>query len=828
MSTWATARKILPCSTGTAGTDSLKHYAQRGIETGMETKLRTLYQPERKRFMKYIFSALISVILLASPSFSGSINGFITDDHGEPLGYANIVLLGTEYGAASSLKGYYVIKDIPAGEYTLRAMMLGHATEDRQVRVGSRDDQRIDILMKVQAIQTDEVTVTAERTRFENKVEVSRINLDLREIKSAPAFIESDVFRSLQLLPGISSQNDFSSALIVRGGSPDENLILLDGAEIYNPYHIGGIFSTFNADAISDAEFNAGGFAPEFGGRLSSVLQITTREGDSRNGRFFKNSPVGNYFDISHIRGEVNILSSKLLLEGPLYRGSWLLSGRRTYFDQLARIYYWAKDEPQEWAYHFGDLQLKITQKLGDRHQLSFSSFGGSDVLAFVLQPSSVNEVNFDWDWGNRTNSLKWRYVPNSTFLSETTVSSTDYLFDVDLSFAQIDSNGQKAETNILVNNVVKDISVRNDVTIFAGKGHQLKTGISLKYLEMALDYRLEGNKLFDISRKPSIFEAYVQDQWKINVRLSVQGGLRLSKYELHDRVYVQPRFGMKYNISSDTKFTFSTGHYNQFIFTTNDDNEILRVVDFWEPVPPELDAQSSWHYIAGLEQWIGEGFTFSLEGYYKPYDVVLDANPNNDPFDDSDDFIQGSGEAWGAEILLKRESGRLTGWIGYAYSRVKKEIDLNSDGSVSRDEAFYLKYDTPHRVNVLLNYSLNKKNSVSLTYVFQNGQRYTPVVGKVHQRAGFAELLFPYGELVTINGDINSATFPDYGRMDIGYVRNVQWGKVKGRIKVQIINVSNNFNVLLYNWNHRYSPSRVTAIGMFPVVPSFGMEFEL
>jgi len=777
----------------------------------------------------FIFSVILFISSMSA--YAANISGYITAANtGEPLSYANIVLVGTDYGAATSIHGYYVINGVPPGSYTLRAMMMGYASQEIELELEYGRDLRFDLSMDVRIIQGETVTVTAERTRFETQVDVSRINLNLREIKSAPAFIESDVFRSLQLLPGISSQNDFSSALIVRGGSPDENLILLDGSEIYNPYHIGGIFSTFNADAIADAEFFAGGFSPEFGGRLSSVLQISTREGDSKNGRFFKNSFLGPYFDISHIKGEINILSSKLLLEGPLLKGSWLLSGRRTYFDKLASVYYWAKNEPQDWQYYFGDLQLKITQKLNNNNHLSFSSFGGDDVLAFSLEPSKVNEINFDWDWGNRTNSLNWRWVPNSIIFNEVILSKTEYLFDVDLSFTQTDSLGRKSETRFLVDNSVYDLTFQDNLTLFAGKSHQIKTGLSLKFLDMSLNFNLNGTSLFKIGHKPYVLETYLQDQWKINALLTLQGGFRISKYELHDRIYFQPRLGLKYNLTEDCKVKFSVGKYNQFIFTTNDENEILRVVDFWEPVPPEHPAQSSWHTIAGLEQWLGNGFTFSIEGYFKNYLSVMDGNPNNDPSDDKDDFITGTGKAYGGEILVKRESGKLTGWIGYAYSRVQKSVDLNQDGIISRKEGeiYYLKYDTPHRVNILLNYQLNEKNSISFTYVFQNGQRYTPVVGKVFHRSGFSDLLNPYGSLNTLNGKVNSATFPNYVRADMGYVRNIQLFGISGKLKIQIINVSNQFNILLYSWDHSSSPSRVTAVGMFPVIPSLGLEFEI
>ena len=207
-----------------------------------------------------------------------SISGFVRDKStGEPLPYTNVVILEDQMGTSADVSGYYILPKITSGNYTLRFMMIGYKTVEKKIEITTQNI-RIDLELEPAAIDLEQVTVSAERMRFENRVDVSRVNLTNQEIRRAPAFIEADVFRTLQLLPSVSSSNDFNAALIVRGGSPDENLILLDGTEIYNPYHIGGVFSTFNADMISDSEFLAGGFPSNYGGRLSSVLNITARE----------------------------------------------------------------------------------------------------------------------------------------------------------------------------------------------------------------------------------------------------------------------------------------------------------------------------------------------------------------------------------------------------------------------------------------------------------------------------------------------------------------------------------------------------------------------
>lgn len=743
--------------------------------------------------------------------------------------FANVMVVGTDMGSASSVQGFYVISEIPPGNYILRVMMMGYKSAEKQVVVVPKSDQRLDFDLEIEPVKGEEVTVTAERTRFKEQVEISRTNLSFREIKSTPAFIESDLFRSLQLLPGVMAQNDFSAALIVRGGSPDENLILLDGTEVYNPYHIGGVFSTFNADAVADAEFLAGGFPAEYGGRISSVIKITSKEGDSKNGRLTKNSWLSKYWDISHGRGEISALSSRILLEGPSYKGGWMFSGRRTYFDQLAKGYYLFKGEEQDWTYYFYDTQYKIYSDLNPQNRLTFSSYSGADRLAFLMDQYLANQTDFDWDWGNRTSSLKWRYVPNSRLYSETALSNTRYGFDVDVTISQTDTLAGTASDRISVLNNISDWTLDHKLTWFLSRNHTATTGFSIKKLAMDFTQKIDAVTYYDLQQSPLIASVFIQDKWQIGALLALQMGLRVTKYELHKNLYYEPRVGFKYNLTENLVFKGSWGIYHQFLFTTNDDEAILRIVDFWEPVSKEQKAQSNQHFILGIERWLGAGFTGSLEAYYKPYSSILDNNPANNPADDGDDFIAGKGTAWGIEVLLKKTSGKLTGWLGYSYAFVEKRIDLNCDGQIrrSQDEIYSPNYHRPHVGNFVLSYQLNPRNTVSLTWSLFSGQPYTPVVGKVYTQGGYGGMENPYEQLTTIYGRKNSARYPAYYRGDIGWLRDIHPFGIRGKFKVQVINFTNHFNALFYSWDHSHSPSRVTAIGMFPIIPTIGVEFE-
>jgi hypothetical protein len=778
----------------------------------------------------FLLITLTALFAQGTITIHGDLNDQIT---GEPLLYANVMLKNTQLGAASDVHGYYVINGITQGKYTLIISMIGYELVEKEINIQHEGEKRFDFEIIPKVIEGDEVVVTAEKTRFKEAVEISRTNLSLREIHSTPSFVESDLFRTIQQLPSVTSQNDFSSALVVRGGSPDENLIMVDGAEIYNPYHLLGLFSTFNADAISDAELLAGGYPAQYSGRLSSVLNITSREGNSKQGKFFKNSKIGEYWDLSRVKGDISLLSSKVLVEGPFYKGAWILSGRRTYFDKIYEMYNKVKDKEQpDWKYFFWDNQFKIISDINKQNRLTFSTFNGRDVLKFDIDEEDWDDkINFDWGWGNNSSSLKWRFVPNSKFLSEFIVTRSSFDFDVDLKITEVDSAGFVDEIRFVVTNKIHDISATDKLTWYMSPEHTLSMGATFKKLTMKFNFELNNVNFFNIKQKPDVLSVFIQDKWKINDLLSLQFGLRGSKYELHNKIYLDPRFGIKYLLADKLSLKGSWGMFNQFLFTTNDENEVLKIVDFWQPVPKNFDAMRNQHFILGIEKWFDQGYTGSIETYYKPYGNVLTNNPNNDPATLNDEFISGKGYVWGVEFLLKKTTGKLTGWLGYSYSDIEKRFDYNGDGTIQKtdnemSEIFTPKYSKPHSFNLVATYQKSKKTQYSLSWIISSGQPYTPVVGSVYDGGGALD--DPYAQLINIQGQKHSSRYPLYVRADFGYTRNISLFGLKGKFKSQFINFTNHYNVLMYIWDHNQSPSKVKAISMFPRIGSIGLEFEL
>ena len=785
---------------------------------------------------------LFSIFLQFASAYT--ISGTVKDaTTGEPLPYTNIMVLNTDFGTASDINGYYIIPTIPTGEFTIQFMMIGFATLGEKIKISNKNI-RVDVELNPKIIDVNEITVSAERMRFEKKVDISRVNISNRDIRRAPAFVEADLFRTLQLLPSVSACNDFNAALIVRGGSPDENLILLDGTEIYNPYHIGGVFSTFNADMISDAEFLAGGFPAKFGGRLSSVLNITGREGDSKNGRLPQSlNGVKKYWDFSGASGNISLLSSKILTEGLLYKGSWMFSARRTYFDKFVDMYYNSIDENSPGNYYFWDTHLKLKFAPNTTNQFFYSQFSGKDNLFLGIGGNGFPGIDFAWDWGNSTKNLTWKYIPLSNYLITSRLSKTTYNFNVDFA---INFNAGEEDTTTTINldqsetsdlsfyldNLVEDVDINQSMKYIINDDLSIDMGWQIKNLSLKYTETFAGQQTTNISSLPQTTSTFFNINWNPNPLIGTISGLRISKFNGYDKLLINPKFSIKYNPVSDLAIKVSMGRYSQFLYTVNQEEELLRIVDFWQPIPEGKKPQEADHIIVGLEYWMSEGNNMSLETYYKSYSTIYDINPRADVMDvEATLAIAGTAEAGGIEFLYRFNKNKLSGWLSYAYSKIERTVDFNSDGIIwDEQEVYPAKYDKPHSFNTLISYSINDKYTMGLTTSFGSGQTYTPVIGKVHQTSveSYGSLENPYSNFGNIFGAKNSSRYPNYFRVDISISRQMSLFGIDSELKFQIVNLTDYYNVLLYNWDHESSPSKVQAYSMFPRIITFGWEFKL
>ena len=799
-------------------------------------------------FSSYLFSQGLS-----------SISGFVRDDtSGEPISYANVFLSNSTLGAATNQDGYFVISNIPVGKYEVNATMIGYGIFKQNIELSEGQPIRLDIRLNEEIIQTTEVLVTAERQKFERSMESSQISLDIREINSAPAFIEPDVFRTLQMLPGVQTTSDFSSALYVRGSTPDQNLIMLDGIAVYNPYHLGGIFSTFNTDAIKEADFHAGGFPARYGGRMGAILNVLNREGNTRK-----------------VKGSANIslISSKGLIEGPLpswrgMKGSWMISGRRTYFDTVidalkipigqridgSDIYF-------QFPYYFYDYQVKINVDIDQDHRLTYSRFYGDDIIDFsfeeTLESSGTNvnvrsETGFGvkWPWGNHTNGLTWRWIIAPDLVAKTFFSHSRYRFDFELSaqdrntYTYTDSTIELfSDVTFRAFDIIKDNTIETALTWQAAQDHTVTGGfqvkdvnfdlgldISIATQDTSLDFSLLS--LVNNTREIAIF---AQDKWDFSEKLKFQFGLRSTHYNLHNNIYFDPRLSMKYHYSKDIAFKLNWGLYHQFLTTANNQDENLRLVELWLGIPKDKPASVAQHIISGLEYMSPKNIFYRLEVYHKDFDNLLtlkQENTNTVEGAESDsttnEFWDTKGNSHGIELLIKKSSGKLNGWVGYTYARTKYYTDPS--------RWHYPNFDRTHTLNIVGNIELSQDLEFSAGLTRSSGNPYTKILGRLYEweQDLYSNMVwYPYDSYIV--GEKNTERYDDYFRVDIGLTR--KGGNIFGQeydTYWQIMNLTQNLNILQYTYDTNTDPLTGDQLGvrrrpvpMFPLIFTFGIKFE-
>ena len=809
----------------------------------------------------YLLKVIILALMFTSLKSSPNISGFVRDiSNGEPISYANVFITNSTNGSTTNRDGYFSISDLQVGKYELNVTMIGYASYKDSVELLTDESVRLDIVLRSQVLESSEILVTAERQKFQRAIESSQISLDIRELNSAPAFIEPDVFRTLQMLPGVQTTSDFSSALYVRGSTPDQNLIMLDGIAIYNPYHLGGIFSTFNTDAIKEADFRAGGFSARHGGRMGAILNVINREGNTEK-----------------IKGSANLslISSKILIEGPVpkwrgIKGSWMFSGRRTYIDKVANALKIPNGEKREdgseiyyeFPYYFYDYQIKANIDLNQDHRLTFTRFYGDDVLDFsyedplgVAQGNNVTvqqefDLGLDWPWGNKTNGLTWRWIISPKTIAKTFISSSRYRFDFDLSFVDRDTYIYSDSTTINFTNfnwniydLIKDRTIETEVQYRLSKNHSLTAGAQLRNIDfdLGINYELTTQDTFFIWNPLSLknstqeFAIFAQDRWEVSKNLKIRGGLRMTDYNLHDKIYLDPRLGVKYNLSDNIALKTNWGLYHQFLTTASNQDENLRLVELWLGIPENKPASISEHLITGLEYMSKENIFYRIELYNKIFDNLLtlkqdNANEFEGVSQDStiNEFWDTRGNSKGVELLIKKSSGRFNGWVGYTFSETKYFTQPNGWYSPN--------FDRTNTLNIVANFEINSDLEFSAALTQSTGNPYTKILGRVYdweQNLYNDSYWYPVDSYLV--GDKNTERYEDYFRVDVGMTR--KGGNIFGLnydTYWQIMNLTRHLNILTYNYRTKTEPLTGNQLGvqrqpipMFPLIFTFGVTFE-
>ena len=644
-------------------------------------------------------------LLAAGAAQAATLSGFVTDaDNGESLPLASIVLTQVQLGAASNSSGYYAVKEIPAGTYEVVISYIGYKSW-RDTLAFSDRDVRLDVALQVESVDLEEIVIQAERREeLEQATQSSFIALQVEPLQQMPAIGEADLLRSLQLLPGIQSASDISSGLYVRGGGPDQTAILLDHIPLYNPSHLFGFFSTFNADAIKDVQLYKGAYPAAYGRTLGAVLDVSNREG---NRQHFSG------------RGGVSLIASRFLAEGPVGQGSWMMAGRRTYLEPvLSAIRSRGVDIPLN--YYFYDFNGKVNQRWGD-DTFTVSTYWGQDDLRVDIEDE--NESFIDLRWGNRTLTARWTRVFSPTLFGHFMAAGSSYENALLFSFFA---------TPFGVANSIRDWSLKGDVDYFANRNHTLTLGFLATLFEFDYSESFNQQDQSDLYQRSVLASAYVQDEWQAGPTTRLRLGGRGTYFSVGDRLHFTPRFSLSHALSENVRVKAAAGMYRQYLqlITT----EAFSGGDFWVPLDSSVEPGRSYQGVVGTEWNPSRRYQLSVEAYYTDLAnlVVLDNAVAVDSEDTrSDDIFKSGGSGWasGVEVFLQRRTGALTGWVGYTLGWTRRTFPELNGG-----RTFPPKYDRRHDLSFVVSYQAGKWRLGS-NLVYATGQAFTPASARYSLR---------------------------------------------------------------------------------------------
>lgn len=746
---------------------------------------------------------------------------------------ANIYDAKTLNGTTSNSYGFFSLT-LPEDSVTLVISYVGYQAyretfylpADTQLQIGLRP-----------TTQLREIEVKASRNeRIEETTQMSTITLPVEDIKKLPAFMgEVDVLKVLQLLPGVQSGSEGSSGLYVRGGSPDQNLILLDGVPVYNVSHLFGFFSVFNADAINNVQLIKGGFPARYGGRLSSVLDIQMKEGNQKK---------------FHGEGSIGLIASKLTLEGPIVKdkASFLISGRRTYIDLIARPIINNQFEDGGTAgYFFYDLNGKVNYTLGSKDRLYLSAYLGDDKFHFreTTKSNFGNEYYEDTyggrlTWGNITGVLRWNHQYNSKLFSNLTLNYSNYEFDTGVEEESIETvNGQttKEAFNLRYFSGIEDWSLKMDYDFVPAPDHYIRFGASARLQEFkpgAVQFRVEStNDAIDTTLSNTFVDAtefrlYAEDDIKVSDVFKINLGIHGSAFHVMDDWFwsVEPRIAGRYLLSESLSVKASGALMKQYIHLLTNSG-IGLPTDLWVPATGKVPPQSSWQVAAGVAKTFEDGFEVSVEGYYKDMQNIIEYKEGASYLSNSnnweDQVESGHGWSYGGELFVQKKQGKTTGWLGYTLSWTKRQFEEINFGKV-----FPFRYDRRHDVSLAIVHRISDRVDISGTWVYGTGNAVSLPLARYSGVNSQFGMFFPGNELYYYD-ERNGFRMASYHRLDIGITlkKETKWGQ-------------SNWNFSLYNAYNRKNPFFIyygtddmtgdpafKQVSLFPVLPSISYQFK-
>ncbi|MEM7374423.1 MAG: TonB-dependent receptor [Bacteroidota bacterium] len=773
--------------------------------------------------MKHLFYILLlQCFLIPQASICQevfTISGYITNqENGEALIGVTVFDTLSKKGALTNEYGFFSLT-LPKGTVHLRVAYIGYQGE--WILLNLTQNQVLNQPLKEAMIGLEEVVLTAERLAVEEEVNSTQMGiarLQPREISKIPAIGgEIDLIKVAQLMPGVSRGGEGGTGMYVRGGTDDQNLVLLDEATVYNLGHLFGFFSVFNNDALRDITIIKGGFPAQYGGRLSSVMDVRMKEGD---------------LERWHGSGGIGTISSRLSLDGPIIKDklSIMLSGRRTYIDQTLRL------TGIRLPYYFYDLNAKLTYKLSQNDRIFLSAYLGNDVLAFrdVVEEDSTNgvangadeigqELNFGFNLGNLTTTLRWNHIyKQDKLFHNLTLFQTQFRYDV---------GGRYIDNSVLIKSRIRDLGVKADWHYFMNPDNTIKFGTHLITHQFRPNVINTGGEISDAlaSREGDLITnqevaLYANNDQKIGDKLGMNYGFRLSSSNVEGAFYAafEPRFAAKYGFGKLNSVKLSYTFMKQYMHRVSS-SSIALPTDLWYPVTQKIRPQHAHQLSAGYFKGFDEvGLNISLELYYKQMANLIEYKEGarlllNDNFEE--ELLNGEGRSFGGELLIRKKIGAFTGWIGYSLAKADRTF-AGLNGGLT----YAAKYDRRHDISLVTTFDLNPKFSFSAVWVYSSGARFTAQNGQYF----FPNTSFTGIDLIPIYTQRNAVTLAASHRFDINFIiRNKPDKKFQSE-----------WHIGAYNFYNRASPYQVRVEfdglnyryiqpGLFGMIPSVAWNFS-
>jgi len=741
---------------------------------------------------------LAAFLMLFMPTMliaqNASVNGYITDkSSGETLISANVALLENNRGTSTNTLGYFSLTNLEPGTYTIAGSYIGFKLFKKTITLSANETLRLDIELEPNVVSTDEIVVTSDRVKEEQKdIGTAEINTEL--IKSLPKVFEADVFRSIQLLPGVKAASDFSSGLYIRGGSPDQTLILLDRNTVYNPSHFFGFFSTFNPDAIKDVRLYKGGYPAEYGGRLGSVLTIYNKDGN-------RNETEGT--------ATLGMLASRVSIEGPYKKGSWMFSARRSTLEPvLAALRSTSDNIPS--SFYFLDFNGKVNFDASKNDKLSLAFYSGQDKVNFPFS----DDAEFKLNYGNRTLSTNWTHIFSDKLFSNFVLTGSQYF-----NYPEVELGGTPIERR----NNIYDYSVKADLEYLPNEKHELALGIWAGTLTIRLNDRFDDEPSFSSRSHSKYGSVYLSDTWRPSNKWKIVSGIRTSYLSDGDYFRLEPRVSLEYKANDRIRLQTAYGRYNQYLTLIT--NEAFSGFDVWLTADDGVKPSFGDQFIVGAKTIPFSGYGLDIEFYYRTMNDIFELDPflqDVSGLDYPELFRIGNGDAYGAELFFEKRVGDLTGFIGYTFAYTWKKFDDYNNDIGNPDGAgrkYPPKYDRRNDVNLVLSYQLSKRWKSTLSFNYATGQAYTQVLG----RYTVSNTPWSNADFNTFTvGKINASRLPAYHRMDVSFARSgTFFGMGEAEWQFQIINVYSRRNIWFYNFDFDENPVSRSAVPLLPLLPT-------